>query len=195
MMLVELLVKRTVRERCALGATVIVLAIVGCYTAGIRPAVEAAKGHEEDLNTTKNVLALQQRQLSLLQAETKASQRTLDQLKDLPCPWVQADKADVVLQGLQKEAENLGLSVRSVVRESVTGIRLKDTLRPVSQLLVRLELDGPYASVMEMFRRLSKGDLAIGLEELSLKGNDGPPFDVTVMLRVRMPIVEGEDHG
>ncbi len=193
-MLVEFLVKRAVRERYALGATVIVLAIVGCYTVEIRPAMDAAEGHEGDLRTTEKVLMLQQRQLNLLHAETKASQKTLDQLKDLPCPWVQADKADVVLQELQKEAENLGLSVRSVVRESLTVMRLKDAPRPVLRLLVRLELDGPYASVMEMFRRLSKGDLAVGVEELSLKGNDEPPFDVEVILRVRIPVVEGDDH-
>lgn len=193
-MLVEFLVKRAARERYALGAAIVVLAIVGCYTAGIRPAMDAAEGHEGDLRITEKVLVLQQRQLNLLQAETKASQKTLDRLKDLPCPWVQADKADVVLQELQKEAEALGLSVRSVVRESLTVMRLKDTPRPVLRLLVRLELDGPYASVMEMFRRLGKGDLAIGLEELSLKGNDEPPFDVAVVLRLRMPVVEGDDH-
>ncbi len=193
-MLVEFLVKRAVRERYALGATIVVFAIVGCYTAGIRPAMNAAEGHEGDLQTTEKVLILQQRQLNLLQAETKASQKTLDQLKDLPCPWVHADKADVVLQELQKEAETLGLSVRSVVRESLTGMRLKDVPRPVLRLLVCLEVDGPYASVMEMFRRLSKGDLAVGLEELALKGNDEPPFDVAVVLRLRMPVVEGDNH-
>ena len=193
-MLVEFLVKRAARERYALGATIVVLAIVGCYTAGIRPAMDTAEMHEGNLQTTEKVLVLQQRQLNLLQAETKASQKTLDQLKDLPCPWVQADKADVVLQELQKEAEALGLSVRSVVRESLSGMRLKDAPRPVLRLLVRLELDGPYASVMEMFRRLGKGDLAVGLEELSLKGNDEPPFGVAVVLRLRMPVVERDDH-
>ncbi|KPJ76890.1 MAG: hypothetical protein AMK72_08295 [Planctomycetes bacterium SM23_25] len=194
-MLVELLVKRTARERYALGAVVVVLAIMACYTAGISPAMDAAAAYQADLDTTEKVLLLQQTQLNLLQAETKASQRTIDQLKDLPCPWVEADRADVVLQEIQKQAEELGLSVRSVARESLTGLRLKEASRPVQQLLVRLELDGPYASVMEMFRRLSKGNLAIGLEELSIEGTDEPPFDVAVVLRVRLPVVEGDDHG
>jgi len=194
-MLVELLAKRTARERYALGAIVIVLAVVACYTAGIGPAIEAADGYEQDLQTTEKVLLLQQTQLNLLRAETKASQKTLDRLKDLPCPWVQADRADLVLQEIQKEAQGLGLSVHSVARETVTGLRLEDPVQPVMQLLVRLELDGPYASVMEMFRHLSKGDLAIGLEELSLEGCDVPPYDVAVMLRVRLPVVEGDNHG
>jgi len=193
-MLLDLLVKRAARERYALGMIVIIFAVVACYTAGISPALEAAQGHQEDLGMTEKVLMLQQTQLNLLQAETKASQRTLDQLKDLPCPWVHADRADAVLQEIQKQAEDLGLSVRSLARESVTELRLKDAPRPVLQLLVRLELDGPYASVMEMFRNLSKGNLAIGLEELSLEGTDQPPFDVSVVLRVRLPIVEGNDH-
>ncbi|HUU90384.1 MAG TPA: type II secretion system protein GspM [Phycisphaerae bacterium] len=194
-MLVEQLVKRTARERYALGMIVVVLAVVACYTAGISPALNAADGHKENLNTTEKVLLLQQTQLNLLRAETKVSQQTLDRLKDLPCPWVQADRADVVLQEIQKEAEGLGLSVHSVAREAVTGLRLKDAPRPVLQLLVRLELDGPYASVMEMFRRLSKGNLTIGLEELSLEGSDAPPHDVAVVLRVRLPVVEGDNHG
>ncbi|HUU09431.1 MAG TPA: type II secretion system protein GspM [Phycisphaerae bacterium] len=191
-MLVEFLVKRPVRERYALGGIVVVLVAVGCYTAGIQPALSAMARHEDDLQTTEKVLGLQQRQLNLLRAETKASQKTLDDLKDLPCPWVPTEQADMVLQGFQKEAADLGLSVRSVVRESVTGIQLKDAPRQVSVLLVRLELHGPYASVMEMFRRLSKGALAVGLEELSVKGSDEPPYDVDVVLRVRMPVVEGE---
>lgn len=190
-MLVEFLVKRPVRERYALGGIVAVLVAVGCYTAGIRPALSEMARYEDDLQTTQKVLALQQRQLNLLRAETKASQQTLDNLKDLPCPWVPAEQADVVLQGLQKEAADLGLSVLAVVRESVTGMRLKDAPQEVSVLLVRLELHGPYASVMEMFRRLSKGALAVGLEELSVKGSDEPPYDVDVVLRVRMPVVEG----
>jgi len=193
-MLLDLLVKRAARERYALGMIVIIFAVVACYTAGISPALEAAQGHREDLGMTEKVLMLQQTQLNLLQAETKASQRTLDQLKDLPCPWVHADRADAVLQEIQKQAEDLGLSVRSLARESVTALRLEDAPRPVLQLLVRLELDGPYASIMEMFRNLSKGNLAIGLEELSLEGTDQPPFDVSVVLRVRLPIVEGNDH-
>lgn len=194
-MLVDFLIKRPLRERYALGAIIVVLAGVGGYTAGICPALNAADGCEKDLETTEKVLALQQRQLSLLKAETRVSQRTLDQLRDLPCPWVPIEKADVVLQALQKEAAGLGLSVRSIIRESVTGIRLDDAPRPVLLLLVRVELNGPYASVMEMFRRLSKGDLVVGLEELSIRGADEPPYDVEVMLRVRLPVVEEEGEG
>lgn len=193
-MLVEQLAKRTARERYALGMIAGVLAVVAFYTAGISPAIDAAEGHKQNLNTTEKVLLLQQTQLNLLRAKTQASQKMLDRLKDLPCPWVHADRANVVLQEIQKEAEGLGLSVHSVSRESVTELRLEDAPRPVLQLLVRLELDGPYASVMELFRRLSKGDLAIGLEELSLEGSNEPPCNVAVTLRVRLPVVEGDDH-
>ena len=193
-MLVEQLAKRTARERYALGMIVGVLAVTAFYTAGISPAIDAAEGHRESLNITEKVLLLQQTQLNLLRAKTKTSQKMLDTLKDLPCPWVHADQTDIVLQEIQKEAEGLGLSVHSVFRESVTELRLEDAPRPVLQLLVRLELDGPYASVMELFRRLSKGNLAIGLEELSLEGNDTPPHNVAVTLRVRLPFVERDDH-
>jgi hypothetical protein len=48
---------------------------------------------------------------------------------------------------------------------------------------------------MEMLRRLSKGSLAVGLEELSIVGSDEPPYDVLVMLLVRMPVLEGGGHA
>jgi len=192
-MITERLLKRSPRERWVLTGVLLVLVVLGCYLSAIAPSLQTLGGARNDLDTVQTSLELQQRQLNWLRAETDASKKTLAQLQDIPCPWVPTAKADTVIQGLQRQAGDLGLTVRSIVRERLTGMKLKDA--PVSMLYVRLELSGPHASVMEMLRRLSKGSLAVGLEELSISGSDEPPYDVLVMLLVRIPVLEGGGHA
>ena len=139
-------------------------------------------------------LELQQRQLTVLRAETNACNRTLKTLEGIPCPWVAVDQADAVVQQWQKDAESLGLKVRSVVRERQTPMRLKGTTS-VSLLVVKLEFHGSYANVMKMLARLEEGPTAVGLEEIVLKGLDETPYDVQVELLVRLPVVEGQSHA
>lgn len=192
-MITERLLKRTPRERWVLAAVLLSLVGLACYLSAVAPSLQALAGAKSDLDTIQTSLELQQRQLNWLRAETEASKKALDQLKDVPCPWVPAAKADAVLQNLQKQASDLGLTVRSIVRERMTPMRMKDA--PVSMLYVRLELSGPHAGIMEMLRRLSKGSLAVGLEELSLSGSDDPPYDVLVIVLIRMPVLEGGSHA
>jgi hypothetical protein len=193
--ILEYMVKRPPRERWALAATIVVLGFVACYTAAIGPSLETLDGTRTDLRTTETGLVLQQRQLDLLRAKTKAAHRTLADLRNVPCPWVPADKADGILQELQAEAAGLGLSVSSTIRERVAKMTLKDSPARVSVLMVRLELSGQYASVMELLRRLDKRSIAIGLQDLIVKGNLEPPYNVQVTLLVRLPIVEGEKRA
>jgi type II secretory pathway component PulM len=192
-MIIDRLLKRSPRERWILTAAFLALVIVACYVAAVAPSLEALTGARNDLHTIQTNLELQQRQLNWLRAETAASKKALAKLQDVPCPWVPATKADAVIQEFQKQAADLGLSVRSVTRERVVTMKLKDA--PVALLFVRLEMSGSHASVMEILRRLSKGPLAIGLEELSIRGSDEPPYDVGVMVLVRLPVLEGANNG
>ena len=191
-MILEYMVKRPSRERWILSASVVALAIVACYTAAIGPSLDTLEGTNEDLRTTETGLALQVRQLNLLRAKTKAAHATLAELKNVPCPWIRAADADALLQEFQAEASGLGLSVTSTIRERVAKIRLTGSAEEVSVLTVRLELSGPPLSVMEMLRRLSRRSIAVGLQELVVKGSTDPPYDVAVTLLVRLPIMEGE---
>ena len=193
-MILELLVKRSARERTAWGM-VAILSVVGlCYVAGIAPALESLDGIRRDVATTQSGLELQQRQLTLLRAETNACNRTLKKLEGIPCPWVAVDQADAILQQWQKDAEGFGLRVRSVIRERQTAMRLKGDA-PVSLLVVKLEFHGPYANVMKMLTRLKEGPTAVGLEEIIIKGLDEAPYEVDVELLVRLPVVEGQSHA
>jgi hypothetical protein len=97
---------------------------------------------------------------------------------------------------LQKEAAVLGLSVKSVVRErSTVGLKLKDPKVPVSVLMVRFDVGGPYGSVVELFRRLNKRSIAVGIEDLSIRGLDEPPFEVEASMLLRIPVAEGGKNG
>ena len=194
-MILEYLVKRSPRERLAWGLAAILVVLMVCYLAGVGPALEALQGIKEDIRTTNSSLELQHRQLQLLRAETQASYKVLEGLKGVPCPWVTTDKADALLQRWQKEAEDLGLTVRSVIRERQTDLRAKDAGAQVSALFVRFDLHGPYASIMTMLGRLNGGQVAVGIEDLVLKGLDEEPYDVDASLLVRLPVVEGESHA
>ncbi len=191
-MILEYLAKRTGRERTAWGLTAILLVVVLCYLTGVAPALESYEGAQEDLSTTESSLALQRRQLTALRAETVRCHRILDRLKDVPCPWVPAAKADALLRQWQKEAEDLGLSVHSVIRERQVDMRLQEAAAPVSMLIVQLELHGPYDAVMKLVEKLGEGPVAVGLEEVLIKGFDAEPYDVEVALLVRLPVFEGE---
>jgi len=189
-----MLVKRSARERTVWGM-VAILSVVGlCYLAGLAPAMESLDGIQKDLAMSQSGLELQQRQLTVLRAETNACNRTLKTLEGIPCPWVAVDQADAVVQQWQKDAEGFGLRVRSVVRERQTPMRLKGTTS-VSLLVVKLEFHGSYANVMKMLARLEEGPTAVGLEEIVLKGLDEAPYDVQVELLVRLPVVEGQSHA
>lgn len=193
-MILEYLVKRSPRERLAWGLAALLVVLLVCYMAGVGPALQSLDGMREDIQTTHSSLELQQRQLRVLQAETEASHKTLEQLKGVPCPWVTADKADAFLQQWQKEAEDLGLTVRSVIRERQAGLGPKDAAQ-VSTLLVRMEVHGSYASVMTLLGRLGSGQAAVGIEDMVIKGLDEEPYDVEVSLLVRLPVVEGDSHA
>jgi Tfp pilus assembly protein PilO len=192
-MITEHLLKRTRRERWVLAGVLLALVVLAGYLSAIAPSLRSLDGVRSDLQTVQSSLDLQKRQLDWLRNETESSKKTLAQLKDVPCPWVPASKADAVIQDLQKQAAELSLSVRSILRERTTGMKLKDA--PVALLFVRLEFTGPHASVMEMLRRLSKGSLAVGLEEISIKATDDHPYDVEVMLLVRLPVLEGANNA
>jgi hypothetical protein len=192
-MIIDHLLKRSPRERWIMAGALLAMVILASYLSAVSPSLQALAAAQGDLQTIQTNLGLQQRQLDWLRGETTASKKTLAQLQDVPCPWVPVDKADAVLQDLQSQAANLGLTVRSVVRERVIRMKMKEA--PVAQLFVRLEMVGPHAGAMEMLRRLSKGPLSVGLEELSIRGSDEPPYDVDVMVLVRLPILEGTNHG
>ena len=194
-MILEYLVKRSPRERLAWGLTALLVVLLVSYLAGIGPALRSLDGIRQDVRTTHSSLELQQRQLRVLQAETEAGHKTLERLKDIPCPWVTADKADALLQQWQKEAEDLGLTVRSVIRERQAGFGPKDAAVQVSTLLVRMNVHGPYASVMTLLAHLGGGQTAVGIEDMVIKGLDEEPYDVEVSLLVRLPVVEGESHA
>jgi len=193
-MILEPLMKRTPRERWTLTAMALALVAVIGYLAAVAPSLNSLDGGRKDLETVRSGLDLQQRQLSWLRTQTESARKTLDELKDVPCPWISADKADGVLQEFQDDAASLGLEVHSMVREPASPARLRGVQMPVSQIVVRLELAGPYSSVLEMMRRMSKKGVAVGLEELCMEGADRPPYDVTVKLVVRLPVVEGANH-
>jgi len=193
-MILEPLMKRTPRERWTLAGMALVLVAVVCYLAAVAPALSSLDSQRQNLETTRSGLDLQQRQLSWLRAQTGAAHKTLADLKDVPCPWISADKADGVLQEFQDDAASLGLAVHSIIREAVRP-RLRGVQIPVSEIVVRLELAGPYSSVVEMMRRMSKKGVAVGLEELFIEGSDQPPYDVAVRLVVRLPAAEGANHA
>ncbi len=195
MKMLEYLVRRSPRERWTWGIAALAVVALACYMAGVAPPLESLEGIEEDLATTETGLELQQRQLQILKAETTACEKVLADLKDVPCPWVPAAEADAHLQRWQREAAELGLTVRSVIRERQSDLRLGGEKAPVSILVVRLELHGPYAAVMAMLQRLGQGDAVTGLEELTLKGLDEPPYDVELVVLVRLAVGEGDSHA
>jgi hypothetical protein len=57
---------------------------------------------------------------------------------------------------------------------------------------VRLEVRGPYANVMALLDRLDDGTHAVGLEELDVRVGEEPPFDLAVMLVVRLGLTDEE---
>lgn len=194
-MILDYLAKRTSRERAAWGVSALLVVGLVCYLTGVGPALEAYEGVHEDLATTESALALQRRQLTLLRADTVRCNQTLERLKEIPCPWVPTSEADALLQQWQKDAEEIGLSVQSVIRERQVAMRLAGFDTPVSLLVVQLELYGPYEAVMEMLGKLGEGNVAVGMEEITVKGFDTSPYDVEMSLLVRLPVFEGENDA
>ncbi|MGB2936659.1 MAG: type II secretion system protein GspM [Phycisphaerae bacterium] len=195
-MIIEFLIRRQPRERWLLGLTGFALALVGCYVAAISPAREAVAEDDQRLQTMHSNLDLQQRQLTLLRAETVSSHRRLAELADAVPPWIPAAEADALLQQWQALATEVGLTLESVTRESQTPMLLDEGAPAVSLLVVRLEVTGPYGNVMALLRRLSEGTHAVGLEELIVGVSDEPPFDLKVVLLLRLGIAdEGLRNG
>jgi len=194
-MIIEQLIKRPARERrIMVFALLVVVGIVG-YLSVVAPAVESLNGVESDLATTQSGLDFQERQLKSLRAETEASQKIVAEFKDMACPWIAAGKADSIMQEFQKEAASLGLTVKSMVRERAGGLKLKDPKVPVSALMVRLDVAGPYTGVVELLRRLNKRSIAVGVDDLSIRGLDEPPFEVDVSILMKIPVAEGGKNG
>ena len=191
-MIIQYLVRRNRRERGLLGLTVLVLAVVECYVATIGPAREAVADHESQLVSARANLDLQQRQLTLLRAETATARRSLEELSGAAPPWVNARRADALLQEWQNLAAEVGLTLQSVTRESQAALRLDTGAARVSSVAVRLEVRGPYANVMALLDRLDDGTHAVGLEELDFRVGEEPPFDLAVMLVVRLGLTDEE---
>jgi len=190
--IIHYLIRRNPRERLVLGLTVFVLAIVACYVATIGPAREAVADHETQLLSAQANLDLQQRQLTLLRAETVAARRSLEELSGAAPPWVNARRADTLLQEWQNLATEVGLTLQSVTRERQIALRLDTGPARVSSVAVRLEVRGPYANVMALLDRLDNGTHAVGLEELDVCVAEAPPFDLAVTLVVRLGLTDEE---
>jgi len=190
--ILQYLVRRNRRERGLLGLTVLVLAVVACYVATIGPAREAVADHESQLVSARANLDLQQRQLTLLRAETATARRSLEELSGAAPPWVNARGADALLQEWQNLAAEVGLTLQSVTRESQAALRLDTGAARVSSVAVRLEVRGPYANVMALLDRLDDGTHAVGLEELDFRVGEEPPFDLAVTLVVRLGLTDEE---
>jgi type II secretory pathway component PulM len=190
--IIQYLVRRNRRERWLLGLTVLVLAVVACYVATIGPAREAVADHESQLVSARANLDLQQRQLTLLRAETATARRSLEELSGAAPPWVNARRADALLQEWQNLAAEVGLTLQSVTRESQAALRLDTGAARVSSVAVRLEVRGPYANVMALLDRLDDGTHAVGLEELDIRVGEEPPFDLAVILVVRLGLTDEE---
>ena len=205
-MILQYLVRRNRRERGLLGLTVLVLAVVACYVATIGPAREAVADHESQLVSARANLDLQQRQLTLLRADTATARRSLEELSGAAPPWVNARGADALLQEWQNLAAEVGLTLQSVTRESQAALRLDTGAAPasavspgeadghVSSVAVRLEVRGPYANVMALLDRLDDGTHAVGIEELDVRVGEEPPFDLAVILVVRLGLTDEEAH-
>jgi len=190
--IIQYLVRRNRRERWLLGLTVLVLAVVACYVATISPAREAVADHESRLVSARANLNLQQRQLTLLRAETATARRSLEELSGAAPPWVNARRADALLQEWQNLAAEVGLTLQSVTRENQAALRLDIGAAHVSSVAVRLEVRGPYANVMALLDRLDDGTHAVGLEELDVRVGEEPPFDLAVTLVVRLGLIDEE---
>jgi len=190
--IIQYLVRRNRRERGLLGLTVLVLAVVACYVATIGPAREAVADHESQLVSARANLDLQQRQLTLLRAETATARRSLEELSGAAPPWVNARGADALLQEWQNLAAEVGLTLQSVTRESQAALRLDTGAARVSSVAVRLEVRGPYANVMALLDRLDDGTHAVGIEELDVRVGKEPPFDLAVTLVVRLGLTDEE---
>ena len=203
-MIIRYLVRRNRRERWLLGLTVLVLAVVACYVAIIGPSRVAVADHESQLVSARANLDLQQRQLTLLRAETATARRSLEELSGAAPPWVNARRADALLQEWQNLAAEVGLTLQSVTRESQAALRLDtgathaSAVSPgeadghVSRVAVRLEVRGPYANVMALLDRLDDGTHAVGIEELDVRVGEEPPFDLAVTLVVRLGLTDEE---
>jgi type II secretory pathway component PulM len=190
--IIQYLVRRNRRERWLLGLTVLVLSVVACYVATIGPAREAVADHESQLVSARANLDLQQRQLTLLRAETAVARRSLEELSGAAPPWVNARRADALLQEWQNLAAEVGLTLQSVTRESQAALRLDIGAAHVSRVAVRLEVRGPYANVMALLDRLDDGTHAVGLEQLDVRVGEEPPFDLAVTLVVRLGLTDEE---
>jgi len=190
--IIQYLVRRNRRERGLLGLTVLVLAVVACYVATIGPAREAVADHESQLGSARANLDLQQRQLTLLRAETATARRSLEELSGAAPPWVNARRADALLQEWQNLAAEVGLTLQSVTRENQAALRLDTGAARVSSVAVRLEVRGPYANVMALLDRLDDGTHAVGIEELDFRVGKEPPFDLAVTLVVRLGLTDEE---
>ena len=191
-MILQYLVRRNRRERWLLGLTVLVLAVVACYVATVGPAREAVADHESQFVSARANLDLQQRQLTLLRAETATARRSLEELSGAAPPWVNARRADALLQEWQNLAAEVGLTLQSVTRESQAALRLDTGAARVSSVAVRIEVRGPYANVMALLDRLDDGTHAVGLEELDVRVGEKPPFDLAVTLVVRLGLTDEE---
>ena len=191
-MIIQYLVRRNRRERWLLGLTVLALAVVACYVATIGPAREAVADHESQLVSARANLDLQQRQLTLLRAETAGARRSLEELSGAAAPWVNARRADALLQEWQNLAAEVGLTLQSVTRETQAALRLDIGAAHVSSVAVRLEVRGPYANVMALLDRLDDGTHAVGIEELDVRVGEKPPFDLAVTLVVRLGLTDEE---
>ncbi|HET6440950.1 MAG TPA: type II secretion system protein GspM [Phycisphaerae bacterium] len=191
-MIIQYLVRRNRRERWLLGLTVLVLSVVACYVATIGPAREAVADHESQLVSARANLDLQQRQLTLLRAETAGARRSLEELSGAAAPWVNARRADALLQEWQNLASEVGLTLQSVTRENQAALRLDIGAAHVSSVAVRLEVRGPYANVMALLDRLDDGTHAVGLEDLDVRVGEEPPFDLAVTLVVRLGLTNEE---
>jgi type II secretory pathway component PulM len=130
--IIHYLIRRNPRERWVLGLTVFVLAVVACYVATIGPAREAVADHETQLLSAQANLDLQQRQLTLLRVETVAARRSLEELSGAAAPWVNARRADALLQEWQNLATEVGLTLQSVTRERQNALRLDTGPAPAS---------------------------------------------------------------
>jgi type II secretory pathway component PulM len=191
-MIVRYLMRRTRRERWMLGAVGLGLAAVACYVAAVSPARRAVADHEQQLLSTEANLNLQQRQLTLLRAETAAARKSLDRLAGASPPWGTAAETDALLQKWQRAAEEVGLELESVSRERQTSVTGDTGPVSVTVVTVRLEVRGPYANVMALLGRLREGPQAVGLESLDIQVAETTPFDLRATLAIRLGVV-GEE--
>jgi len=188
----ERLIQRQPRERVLLGLTALAVVGVALYWAAYAPAQDVLAERQATLAERQANLNLQKQQMALLRSETAACRRTLDQLAGASEPWLRKDRADALLQQWQNLGAQLGVTVKAVARDRQAPAPAAAGQSGIEILIVRLEVQGPYGSIMAMLARLTEGTAAVGLEQMDLRVADQPPYDLDATILLRVAVVPEE---